>query len=78
MAVGAALQDRLGTVARIPPQPDDFGSLAVVLSYRTDRLLRLAPEKVLAIKLEFPHSDIQQSCWPAAHAAPFDRINLGR
>src|SRR6516225_9967459 len=54
MAFGTALQDRLGTVARIAPQEDDLGSLAVVLSYRTNRQLRLASEEVLAIELEFP------------------------
>src|SRR6516162_5184889 len=54
MAVETALEDRRRTVARVAPQEDDLRSLAVVLRYTAQRLLRLAGEKILAIKLEFP------------------------
>src|SRR5262245_6227869 len=54
MAVETALEDRRRTVARVASQEDKLRSLAVVLGYTTDRLLRVAGEKVLAIQLEFP------------------------
>src|SRR5262245_14417334 len=54
MTVETTLQDRCWTVARIAPHEDDLRSLAVIRSYATDRLFRLALGIVLAIEFEFP------------------------
>jgi hypothetical protein len=53
MAVETAFQDKSRAIARVVPQEDNLGSFAVVLGFATDGLLRLAGEKVPAIKLEF-------------------------